>query len=204
MIKRGLIAILFILLGTLTLSAQKVKVSVGINGGALATQMLTTPEPSSPLYISGYGGAFASVHVGKYLSVRGAVNYALTGGKYEIANTPASATQSYIQIPFTLLVNAGRAVSFEVGLQQNILASSKFMEYGSSEVNINPDPAALKYNYGAVAGLCFNFGKMVFLNLRYCYGLSKSYVIYGVGYPTNTISAGLGFNLYTSRKSAFR
>lgn len=203
--KKVWIAILFlILIGTTKLSAQLVKVSFGINGGGLATQMMTDPAPVSPMYFGGYGGAFASIHIGKALTIRGAGNYALQGGAYQVGNVDVKVSQSYIQIPVTLLLNAGRVISFELGLVQNILLTSQFVENGTTQYVVNPDPGALKYNFGAVGGICINMGKVVFLNLRYCYGLSNSYVMYGKGFPTNTISAGLGFNIYTSKKSAFR
>lgn len=208
MIKKASIALLvtifLTLVGTYKASAQLVKVSVGVNGGALATQMTTDPAPTTPMYISGYGGAFLSAHIGKALTVRAAANYAMQGGQYEVNGTSVKIDQSYMQIPMTLLINAGSFLSFEVGLVQNILMSSKYVENGSTEYIVNPDPGALKYNFGAVGGVCFNFGKVVFLNLRYCYGLSNSYVIHGKGFPVSTISAGLGFNIYTSKKSAFR
>lgn len=183
--------------------AQLIKVSLGLNGGALCTQMMTEPAPEG-MNISGYGGPFISVHIGKILSVRGAVNYALQGGKYMLESIPVTVSQSYIQIPVTLLLNAGRVFSLEFGLAQNILSGSKYMENGTTEYIESPDPGALKYNFGLVGGININMGKVVFLNVKYCYGLSNSYVIYGKGYPTSTISAGLGFNIYTTKKSAFR
>ena len=198
------LAMFIALAGTYKASAQLVKISAGINGGALLTQMVTDPAPSTPMYVSGYGGAFASAHIGKALTVRLAANYALQGGKYAVNGTSVTVDQSYVQIPMTLLLNAANFLSFEVGLVQNILMGSKYLEKGITEYIVNPDPGALKYNFGIVGGVCFNFGKVVFLNLRYCYGLSNSYVIHGKGYPANTISAGLGFNIYTSKKSAFR
>jgi hypothetical protein len=208
MIKKASIALLvtifLTLAGTHKASAQLVKVSVGVAGGALATLMATEPAPSTPMYINGYGGAFAAAHIGKTLSVRVGANYAMQGGKYSIEEIPTTVSQSYLQIPMTLLINAGRVISFEIGLQQNILLGSQYKENGSTEYIINPDPGALKYNFGAVGGICLNFGKLIFLNVRYCYGLSNSYVIHGKGFPASTISAGLGFNIYTSKKSAFR
>jgi hypothetical protein len=208
MIKKASIALVVTMFMTLVCthkaSAQLVKVSVGVNGGALMTQMATDPAPSNPMYINGYGGAFASIHIGKAITVRGAANYAMQGGFYEVSNVPVTVSQSYLQIPMTLLLNAGRVLSFEVGLVQNILMQSQYKENGTTAYVENPDPGALKYNFGAVGGICINMGKVVFLNVRYCYGLSNSYVMYGQGFPTSTISAGLGFNIYTSKKSAFR
>jgi hypothetical protein len=63
MIKKASIALVVTMFMTLVCthkaSAQLVKVSVGVNGGALMTQMATDPAPSNPMYINGYGGAFA-------------------------------------------------------------------------------------------------------------------------------------------------
>ena len=195
--KKVLLAFILCILASQVAFGQAVKVSLGVNGGGIATQMMTKPKPSNPMYISGYGGAFASIHLGNAFTIRGAANYAMQGGTYE-------ENSADIKVPLTLLLNAGRTISFEVGLVQNILLQSTFEEYGSSGSHIeSPDPGALKYNFGAVGGICINMGKVVFLNLRYCYGLSKAYVIYGEGYPTSSITAGLGFNIFTSKKSAF-
>lgn len=202
--KKVLLAFILCILASQVAFGQAVKVSLGVNGGGIATQMMTKPKPSNPMYISGYGGAFASIHLGNVFTIRGAANYAMQGGTYEENSADIKVTQSYLQVPVTLLLNAGRTISFEVGLVQNILLQSKFEEVGSSGSHIeSPDPGALKYNFGAVGGICINIGKVVFLNLRYCYGLSKAYVIYGEGYPTSSITAGLGFNIFTSKKSAF-
>ena len=201
---KRLLLILSMLLMVNIAKGQFVKATFGLTGGGIASQMITDIPLAKPAYISGYGGAFASAHIGKALTVRAAANYAMQGGQYEVNGTSVKIDQSYMQIPMTLLINAGSFLSFEVGLVQNILMSSKYVEKGSTEYIVNPDPGALKYNFGAVGGVCFNFGKVVFLNLRYCYGLSNSYVIHGKGFPVSTISAGLGFNIYTSKKSAFR
>ena len=202
--KKVLLAFILCILASQMVFGQAVKVSIGINGGGLATQMMTEPAPSNPMYISGYGGAFASIHLGKAFTIRGAANYAMQGGTYKENSADIKVTQSYLQVPVTLLLNAGRVISFEFGILQNILLQSNFNETGSGgNYTANPDPGALKYNFGAVGGICINMGKVVFLNLRYCYGLSNSYVIHGKGFPTSTISAGLGFNIYTSKKSAF-
>lgn len=204
--KKILFAFVALLMISKVASAQFVKVSVGINGGGLGTQMMTDPAPTNPtyFYLSGYGGLFTTINFGNVFGIRGAANYALQGGQYDVNGVTATVSQSYIQVPATLLIHAGRAVSFEFGFVQNILLQSNYKEENGSTVNITPDEGALKYNIGAVGGINFNFGKVVFLNLKYHYGLSKAYVIYGKGFPTSTVSAGLGFNIYTNRKSAFR
>lgn len=204
--RKVLLAIAVMFFMSITASAQLIKVSIGINGGALGTQMMTDPAPTNPtfFYINGYGGAFATINIGKVIGLRGAANYAMQGGEYDVNGVKAQVSQSYIQVPVSLLLHAGRAISFEFGVTQNILLSSKYVEGDGSKVSITPDEGALKYNIGAIAGINFNFGKVAFLTLRYQYGLSKAYVIHGKGFPTNTVSAGIGFNIYNSKKSAFR
>lgn len=205
-LKSIFIGLLIITISTFKLSAQLVKYSFGVTGGAVGTQMNTNPAPTNPslFYISGYGGAFATVNVGRVVGVRTGVNYAMTGGQYDFSTYNVTLSQSYLQIPVGLLLHAGRALSLEVGLEQNILLQSKYLESGAETVEITPDEGALKYHFGAMAGVNLNFGKVVFLSMKYHYGLSKAYVLNGVGYPSNMISVGLGFNIYNSRKSAFR
>ena len=101
------------------------------------------------------------------------------------------------------LPEGGKSRALQAGFYQNILFSSSLTEQGRSTVVISPDEGALKYNFGALAGIEFNFGRFVFLELKYHYGLSKSYVIYGKGFPSSFATVGLGFNLISTRKSAF-
>lgn len=189
---------------SLSASAQMVKASFGVTGGGIATLMTgTEPPTSSPMYISGYGGAFATINYGNHLGLRAGANYAMQGSSYKLSGTTLTAAQSYIQVPVSLMYHIKSFVSLEAGFYQNILFSSSLTEKGSSTVVINPDEGALKYNFGALAGIEFNFGRFVFLELKYHYGLSKSYVIYGKGYPSSFATVGLGFNLISTRKSAF-
>lgn len=180
-----------------------VKASFGVTGGGIATQMHTEPATSTPFYISGYGGVFSTISFGKTLGVRAGANYAMQGGQYKLSSTDISAEQSYINVPVSLLINLKSFMAFEAGFYQNILLSSSYSEVGSDRVNISPDEGALMYNFGALAGLTFNFGRFVFMNMRYNYGLSNSYVIYGKGYPSSAITVGLGFNIISTRKTAF-
>ena len=203
-ILRVLSVIILMMLLSFTASAQMVKASFGVTGGGIATLMSgTEPATSSPMYMSGYGGAFATVNIGNSLGVRGGANYAMQGSKYMLSGTNLTAAQSYIQVPVSVLWHMRSFISLEAGFYQNILASSSLTEKGSSTVVINPDEGALKYNFGALAGIEFNFGRFVFLELKYHYGLSNSYVIYGKGYPSSFATVGLGFNLISTRKSAF-
>lgn len=202
--RRVLTVLLAMMLFSLSASAQMVKASFGVTGGGIATlTMGTEPPTSSPMYISGYGGAFATVNYGNHLGLRAGANYAMQGSTYGLSGVTLTATQSYLQVPVSLMYHIRSFVSLEAGFYQNILLSSSLTEKGSSTVVINPDEGALRYNFGALAGIEFNFGRYVFLNLRYHYGLSKSYVIYGKGYPSSFATVGVGFNIISTRKSAF-
>ncbi len=191
------------MLFTLCVSAQSVKVSFGITGGGIATQMFTEPQSSKPLYINGYGGAFVTVNPLKSLGVRAGANYSMQGGIYKISDIPITLSQSYLNVPVSLMYHIRSFISVEAGFYQNILLASKLVENGGTKVVVKPDDGALKYNIGALAGVSFNITKFLFINLRYCFGLSDSYAIMGTGYRTNTITAGIGVNLITTRKKAF-
>lgn len=188
---------------TFCASAKNVKVSFGITGGGIATQMLTEPQPSSPMYISGYGGVFATVNPLKKMGIRIGANYSMQGGNYNISSIPVVLSQSYINVPVSLMYHPKSFISFEAGFYQNILMSARLIEQGRTTVEVNPDDGALKYNIGALAGVSFNLSKTVFINLRYCYGLSYSYAIMGTGYKSNAITAGIGVNLIRTTNRAF-
>ena len=188
---------------TFCASAKNVKVSFGITGGGIATQMLTEPQPSSPMYISGYGGVFATVNPLKKMGIRIGANYSMQGGNYNISSIPVVLSQSYINVPVSLMYHPKSFISFEAGFYQNILMSARLIEQGTTTVEVNPDDGALKYNIGALAGVSFNLSKTVFINLRYCYGLSYSYAIMGTGYKSNAITAGIGVNLIRTTNRAF-
>jgi opacity protein-like surface antigen len=201
-LKRIYIISLMMLL-TFCASAKNVKVSFGITGGGIATQMLTEPQPSSPMYISGYGGVFATVNPLKKMGIRIGANYSMQGGNYNISSIPVVLSQSYINVPVSLMYHPKSFISFEAGFYQNILMSARLIEQGSTTVEVNPDDGALKYNIGALAGVSFNLSKTVFINLRYCYGLSYSYAMMGTGYKSNAITAGIGVNLIRTTNRAF-
>jgi hypothetical protein len=203
-LRRVLAVLLAMMLSAYAASAQMVKASFGVTGGGIATMMSgTEPATSTPLYINGDGGAFTTINIGNSLGIRGGANYAMQGSSYMLSGTELTAAQSYIQVPVSLLWHMRSFISLEAGFYQNILFSSSLTENGSSTVVINPDEGALKYNFGALAGLEFNFGRFVFLELKYHYGLSNSYVIYGEGYPSSFATVGLGFNIINTRKKAF-
>lgn len=202
-LKRVLTVLLAMMLSAYAASAQMVKASFGVTGGGIGTMMATDPAPVSPMFMSGYGGAFATISYGTSLGVRLGANYAMQGGSYELSGTELKADQAYINVPVAFVYSPKSFFSVQAGFYQNILLSSSLTEKGKSEVVISPDEGALKYNFGVMGGLCFNFGRFVFLDLKYNYGLSNSYVIYGKGYPSSFVTVGLGFNIVTTRKTAF-
>lgn len=202
-LKRVLTVLLAMMLSAYAVSAQMVKASFGVTGGGIGTMMATDPAPVSPMFMSGYGGAFATINYGTSLGVRLGANYAMQGGNYKLSGTELKADQAYINVPVAFVYSPKSFFSVQAGFYQNILLSSSLTEKGKSEVVISPDEGALKYNFGVMGGLCFNFGRFVFLDLKYNYGLSNSYVIYGKGYPSSFVTVGLGFNIVTTRKTAF-
>lgn len=203
--RRVLIVLLSMMLFSIGASAQMVKASFGVIGGGIGTQMNTVPATTDPMYLSGYGGVFSTINMGKVLGIRVGGNYAMQGGNYMLGDVDVDVNvrQSYINIPASLLINLRSFIALEAGFYQNILLSSSYKESKWEITTFTPDEGALKYNFGALAGLTFNFGRFVFLSMRYNYGLSKSYVIHGEGYKVNTVTVGLGFNIFTTRKTAF-
>lgn len=199
---RALLLVLSMMLLTFNASAQMVKASFGVTGGGISTMMHTQPPTKTNNYMSGYGGAFTTLNFGDSFGVRAGMNYAMQGGEYELKGTQCFAEQAYLNIPVEFLFHLKSFFSLEAGFYQNVLLSSSFSENGGSCV-VTPDEGALEYNIGALAGVSINLGKMIFLNARYNYGLSKAYVIYGKGYPVSSITFGIGFNLLTTKKSAF-
>jgi len=191
------------MLFTFCVSAQSVKVSFGITGGGIATQMLTDPQPSSPMYMSGYGGIFATVNPFKKVGVRVGANYLMQGGDFQMSNIPITLSQTYLNIPVSLMYQPKSFISFEAGFYQNVLMDAQLHEDGNKQVVVSPDDGALKYNIGILAGASFHLSKAIFINFRYCYGLSYSYAIMGTGYKSNVITAGLGFNLFRTKNRAF-
>ena len=202
-LRRVLAVLLVMMLSAYVASAQMVKASFGVTGGGIGTMMATDPAPSDPMHFSGYGGAFATINYGTSIGLRLGANYAMQGARYNIGSTAFLADQTYLNVPVAFVFSPKSFFSLQAGLYQNILLSAAMEESGKQTVVISPDEGALQYNFGALAGLCFNFGRYVYLDLKYNYGLSNSYVIYGVGYPSSFVTVGLGFNLITTRKTAF-
>ena len=195
--------LLLLIAGGYQANAQLVKFSFGIEGGGIGTYINSDPKLDPPIGFGGYGGANFELRIGNVVGfyVEGIYSYQST--KQTLMSNPqieATSTRQYIHIPVALHLWMGRGAIFEVGFQQSILHKATYKE-GSLVMD---DAGALKYYTSVVAGFKFNMGKVVYLNIRGTYGLSDAYVINGNAYPVITASVGLGFRLYTYKKSVFK
>ena len=200
---KRLLLILSMLLMVNIAKGQFVKATFGLTGGGIASQMITDIPLAKPAYISGYGGLFTTLNFGGMLGVRAGANYSMQGADFIYDDATITVSQHYLNVPVALMVNLRSFVSLELGFFQNILLMSSLKEERFSDFILSPDEGALKYNFGALAGVSFNVGRFVFFNVRYNYGLSKSYASMGKGFPVNTLTAGVGFNIVSTRKTIF-
>lgn len=200
---KKVLVVLILVLFSIPSQAQLVKASFGLTGGGVASQMITDIPLAKPMYISGYGGAFATVNLGSTLGLRTGVNYSMQGSDLNVNSVRVQVKQSYLNVPVSFMYHIKSFISLQLGFYQNILLSSSLVEKGSDPYTLSPDEGALKYNFGALAGLSVNIGRLVFIDLKYNYGLSKSYASMGVGYPVNTITVGVGFNIISTRQTIF-
>lgn len=200
---KKIFVILLMLMVSAVANAQLVKAAFGVTGGGIATQMMTNMPLNKPMYISGYGGAFATVNFGSSIGLRGGVNYSMQGAELSLSGVPVQLKQSYLNVPVAFMYHIKSFISIQAGFYQNILLTSSLTEKGSDPYTLSPDPGALKYNFGALAGIAVNIGRLVFIDIKYNLGLSKSYASMGVGYPTNTITVGVGFNIISTRQTIF-
>lgn len=182
---------------------QFAKATFGLTGGGVVSQMIADIPQTTPYNIGAYGGVFTTISFADLLGVRAGANYSMQGTEFKYDNAKIAVNQQYLNIPVALLVNLRSFVSLEIGFFQNILLNSSLVEKKNTDVLLSPDEGALKYNFGALAGVSFNVGRFVFFNVRYNYGLSKSYATMGKGFPVNTLTAGVGFNIVSTRKTIF-
>lgn len=209
---RLFVSILVLTVFCLPAGAQLVKFSIGLEGGGLGTYMQTDPKITPGLNFGGYGGANVEIRIGRIVGFFGEALYSYETGNQFLETDGGSdgvfvnLTRQYIHIPAGVQLWMGRAALFQAGFQQSILMSSTYTEDPdlSSPMVISPDAGALKYYVSVMAGFKFNFGRVVYLNIKGTYGLSPAYVIRDSGAPVITASVGLGFRLYTYRKSAFK
>ena len=200
---RVLFLVLSLMLSSFSASAQLFKTAYGVTGGSTSTVMHTELKTTQPMTMGYYGGAFATVNFTDEWSVRMGANYATQGAHYQLYKTKIRLQQSYLNIPVEFMYNLKSYLSVEAGFYQNVLLGSSLTENGQLNLVISPDSGALPYNIGALAGFSFTIARTVFINFRYNYGLNKSYVIYGKGYPMSSLTLGLGINLVKIKKSVF-
>ena len=200
---RVLFLVLSLMLSSFSASAQLFKTAYGVTGGFTSTVMHTEPKTTQPMTMGYYGGAFATVNFTDEWSVRMGANYATQGAHYQLYKTKIRLQQSYLNIPVEFMYNLRSYLSVEAGFYQNVLLGSSLTENGQLDLVISPDSGAQRYNIGALAGFSFTIARTVFINFRYNYGLNKSYVIYGKGYPMSSLTLGLGINLVKIKKSVF-
>lgn len=200
---RVLFLVLSLMLSSFSASAQLFKTAYGVTGGSTSTVMHTELKTTQPMTMGYYGGAFATVNFTDELSVRMGANYATQGAHYQLYKTKIRLQQSYLNIPVEFMYNLKSYLSVEAGFYQNVLLGSSLTENGPLDLVISPDSGAMPYNIGALAGFSFTIARTVFINFRYNYGLNKSYVIYGKGYPMSSLTLGLGINLVKIKKSVF-
>ena len=210
---RLLFTILILTLACTSAKAQFVKFSFGIEGGGLGTYIKTDPVLYPGIGYGGYGGANFELRLGRVVGFYAEAVYSYQTGSYTLltdqgydSGLTAKLTQQYVHIPVSLHLWMGRSVIFEAGFQQSILMGAEYTETTGSNKGhtINPDNGALEYYVSVLAGFKFNMGRVVYLNIRGTYGLSPAYVTMGNGAPAITASVGLGFRLYSYRKSAFK
>lgn len=210
---RLFVSILVLITACTTAGAQLVKFSVGVEGGGLGTYMKTEPKLYPGFEYGGFGGANVEVRIGRIAGAYVKANYSYQTSKQTLTTADGydsglsvKLSRQYIHIPFGVQVWMGNVAAFQLGFQQSILAGSSYTENpdGGNSLELNPDEGALKYYVSLAAGFKFNLGRIVYLNVEGTYGLSPAYVVMNNGTPVITASVGVGFRVYTYRKSAFK
>ena len=197
MIKRltALLAVFFI---SMTASAQIAKFSAGVKGVGMANLM-----DNNLMTYGGGGGVFAGVRIADVVGVQAEALYGLSVGtsQYEIVNSlkTINLQHNYLYVPVVAQLWCGRNVAFEAGYQQAIVMG------GTLRSGLFEKEDEGMFDYGSiVGGIHFNLGKVVTLNLRYAYGLNESYMATTEPTKNQSVQFGLGFRLFTTRKTIFR
>jgi len=197
MIKR-LSALAVVLLISLTASAQVARFSAGVKGTGVANLM-----DVNFLTYGGGGGVFAGVRIANVVGLQAEAIYAMTYGtsSYRLSGAVrlADVKHNYLYVPVVAQIWCGRSVALEAGYQQAIVMSGTI---GNTEFEKDDEGM---FDYGSViAGINFNLGKVVTMNLRYSYSLDYSYVKTTVPFKAHGVQLGLGFRFFTTRKQIFR
>lgn len=195
---KKIVIVFLLMLGLGNLNAQTVKVSVGMKGyGGYTLANTDIPSEFGGL-LGGGGGAFTGIKIANIVGIQAEVLADYNFGAFSDSSLKASTNQVYLHIPMVVQIWCGRSVAFEAGYQQSIAMSGKLNLEGQSM----DDKGILDYG-SAVAGVHFNLGKILFLNLRYCHALTPSYVQIQNPAKYMNIQLSVGFRIFNSKKSVF-
>lgn len=201
MIKRfsALVVMLFI---SFAASAQIAKFSVGAKGVGVANLM-----DIDLMTYGGGGGVFAGVRIADVVGVQAEAVYAMSYGRtsYSVAGSWSTldVMHNHLIIPVVAQVWCGRSIALEAGYQQTIVLSGVLSgELENTEFEKEDEGM---FDYGSVvAGVNFNLGKVVTMNLRYAYSLGYTYIATTSPAKAHGFQFGLGFRFLTTRKQIFR
>lgn len=185
-------------------NAQLVKGTFGIKftGNASFSNSIITPEYYGEY--GGGGGAFLGMTIGKVFGLQAEALYSLRYANYydyEFNDYPITTLKHYVDIPLTIQLWCSKSFMFEAGYQQSILVSATIRSDESGAFYL--DNGA--FDYGSIiAGFTVNMGKVAFLNFRYAYALSPTYVMKNQPVTTqHSAQIGLGFRFYTTKTKVF-
>ena len=193
---RKLFLTVVIIAFSLTASAQALKFSAGIKATVVANMMTTGEKPQ------GFGGgAFANLKIANLIGVQADALYSRTS--HTIANdltgTYCNVSHDYLLVPVVSQIWLGRVFAIELGYQQAIVLSGKIQTTKGKM-----DDKGI-FDYGSVvAGVNISLGKVAAFSVRYTHGLDYSYVAKVDPAKNFGLQAGLGFNLFRSRKTIFK
>lgn len=210
-----LLAALFLMLST-GAHAQFVKFSIGAEGGGYGSLLNGSGGPELTAFsYGGYGGGDIEVRFGKVIGLDfkaiysyqicnyAFMNESMAGyldGKFKTGSP--SSIREYLHLPVAFQLWMGQGAVFEVGFQYSMLLGAR---YNTENVSFNnEDQYACKSYNSVIAGFKFNMGRVVYLNLRAGYGLTPAFETQDGPYNEITATIGLGFRLYSYRKSAFK
>lgn len=197
MIKRfsALVVMLFI---SFAASAQIAKFSVGAKGVGVANLM-----DIDLMTYGGGGGVFAGVRIADVVGVQAEAVYAMSYGRtnYSVAGSWSTldVMHNHLIVPVVAQVWCGRSVALEAGYQQTIVLSGKIRT-----AKFEKEDGGMFDHGSVVAGVNFNVGKVVTMNLRYAYSLGYTYIATTTPAKAHGFQFGLGFRFFTTRKQIFR
>lgn len=188
----------FMFLFSLSASAQIVKMSGGVKGVGMVNQM--------DIGLNTYGGGgsvFAEVRIANVVGIQAEAVYAMSYGsqEYSISGRQfvVDMEHSYLYVPVVAQIWCGHSFALEAGYQQAIVLDGTLKVFNAEREDTGV------FDYGSiVAGIRLNLGEVVTMNLRYAYGLDYSYIATTQPAKNSSFQFGLGFRMFTTRKTIFR